>query len=107
MVTQLRDQGFRDIRISRTLLGRVRIVATNAEMRREVVIDPATGLILRDYWVMLHGDDDDDGGSRIFNSDRSGNSGGGSGNTGGGSGGTTGGDDHDDSDDDDDEDRRR
>jgi hypothetical protein len=67
VVDQLRDQGYRDIRISQTFLGRTRIVATNSEYRREIVINPATGAIVRDYWrVLSAGDDDDDNdGGRI------------------------------------------
>lgn len=66
VVDQLRDQGYRDIRISQTFLGRTRIVATNSEYRREIVINPATGAIVRDYWRVLRADDNDDNdGSRI------------------------------------------
>ena len=50
IVEQLQDQGFTRIQISRTLLGRSRIVATTKTMTREIVINPATGTILRDYW---------------------------------------------------------
>lgn len=49
VVAQLRAQGYRRIRISRTLLGRVRILAVGPAGKREVVLNPATGAILRDY----------------------------------------------------------
>ncbi len=92
IISQLRDQGFREIRVSRTFLGRTRIVATNAEFRREIVINPVTGLILRDYWVLLSGDDEGGGGA-IVNP-----------RAGSGEGGGVGDDDDNDDDDDDDDD---
>ncbi|MBY6048881.1 hypothetical protein [Vannielia litorea] len=48
VVSQLEAQGFGNFRISRTLLGRVRIVAIGRGMQREIVFNPATGEILRD-----------------------------------------------------------
>jgi len=60
IVDQLRDQGYTEIRISQTFLGRTRIVAFSDEYRREIVFNPATGVIMRDYWVVLGSDDDDD-----------------------------------------------
>ena len=53
VISQLKAQGFRKIRIGRTLLGRTRIVAINSRMRREIIINPRTGEILRDYWEVL------------------------------------------------------
>jgi hypothetical protein len=79
VIDQLRDQGFSEFRVSRTLLGRTMIVATNREYRREIVINPGTGVILRDYWRALGPEDGDDDDTRLF-SPRSGNSG--SGNSG-------------------------
>ena len=49
LLTELRREGFTDIRIGRTLLGRTRIVARNGDVSREIVFNPATGVILRDY----------------------------------------------------------
>jgi uncharacterized membrane protein YgcG len=77
VIDQLRDQGFSEFRVSRTLLGRTMIVATNREYRREIVINPATGVILRDYWRALGPEDADDDDTRLI-SPRSGNSGSGS-----------------------------
>ncbi len=51
IVSQLTDQGFNQISVSRTLLGRTRIKATSREFQREIVFNPATGEILRDYVV--------------------------------------------------------
>lgn len=60
IVAQLRDQGFDEITITRTLLGRVRIVAQEDDTLREIILNPSTGAILRDYWTELDDDDDDD-----------------------------------------------
>ncbi|MEO1139155.1 MAG: hypothetical protein AAFW87_06835 [Pseudomonadota bacterium] len=49
VVQQLRAQGFRDIEVSRTLLGRVRITSRKGGINRETVVNPSTGAILRDY----------------------------------------------------------
>lgn len=50
IVSQLHDQGFTKIEVSRTLLGRVRLHATSDQLERELVFNPTTGEILRDYW---------------------------------------------------------
>lgn len=47
----LSRQGFTSIEISRTLLGRDRVVATGPDGRREVIVNPRTGEILRDLWT--------------------------------------------------------
>ncbi|WP_294622588.1 hypothetical protein [uncultured Roseovarius sp.] len=60
IVQQLRDQGFDEIEVTRTWLGRVRIVAEEDDTLREIILNPNTGHILRDYWVELDDDDDDD-----------------------------------------------
>ena len=49
IINQLAEQGFTRIKVSRTWLGRLRIVATNDRYQREIVINPNTGEILRDY----------------------------------------------------------
>ncbi len=51
IVSQLQSQGFTRIEINRTFLGRTRIVATRKNLWREIVINPSTGMILRDYSV--------------------------------------------------------
>lgn len=51
IVKQLRDQGYIRISVSRTFLGRSRIVAHDGQIRREIVVNPVTGEILRDYWT--------------------------------------------------------
>ncbi len=51
----LTEQGYTEIEISRTFLGRARIEAHKGDMEREIVMNPNTGEILRDYW---EGEDD-------------------------------------------------
>jgi hypothetical protein len=48
VLNALRSQGYREIWFERTLLNRVRITAAHQDIRREIVIDPRTGEILRD-----------------------------------------------------------
>lgn len=55
IVRQLRDQGLRDIEVSRTLLGRIRINAKGARGTREIILNPKTGEILRDIWLDADG----------------------------------------------------
>ena len=50
LVSQLREQGFHKVTITRTLLGRVLILGSSEEGQREVVLNPQTGEILRDYF---------------------------------------------------------
>ena len=49
MIQSLQSQGFSGIEVSRTWLGRTRIVATGSAGRREIVLNPNTGEVLRDY----------------------------------------------------------
>lgn len=53
IAAELMSQGYEILESNRTWLGRLRIVAENDEIRREIVINPGTGEILRDYSVML------------------------------------------------------
>jgi hypothetical protein len=48
IANELRREGYSDVRIERTLLGRTRILGEGPPGRREVVIDRGTGEILRD-----------------------------------------------------------
>lgn len=71
IVRRLRADGYGDITVSRTLLGRVRIVATKPGLRREIILNPQTGEVLRDLLIAQDGTelpgtlaaDHDDGGS--------------------------------------------
>ncbi|MGB5556817.1 MAG: hypothetical protein WBN04_02285 [Paracoccaceae bacterium] len=98
IVAQLRGQGYDKIAVSRTLLGRTRFVATSASYRREIILNPRTGEILRDFWLQL--DEDSDEGPQIFDQDSDDSARGGS--SGGGDSGDDGGDDSNDDGDDDD-----
>ncbi|PKP71485.1 MAG: hypothetical protein CVT82_02615 [Alphaproteobacteria bacterium HGW-Alphaproteobacteria-4] len=110
---QLRAEGYANITISRTLLGRARIVAVKEDGTREIVIDPRTGHVLRDIWIgndrvatLGHFALQDERETRGSDSSGSGQSGGGSGSSGNGGGNDGGGDDdnHDDDDDEHDDD---
>lgn len=90
---QLQRQGFTVTSSRRTLLGRVRILARKGDLRREIVVNPSTGVILRDFTRRLGGDDPQ---PNVLGGQ-------GSGGTSGGSGGI-GDDDDDDGDDDNDDD---
>ena len=58
---QLLKQGYSDITTSQTWLGRTRIIAIGEDSRREIIVNPRTGEILRDFWQDIDDDDDDDG----------------------------------------------
>lgn len=49
IIRQLQQLGFRKFRVSRTWLGRVRIVAEKTGVQREIIVNPRSGEILRDY----------------------------------------------------------
>lgn len=49
IVAVLREDGYVEIRINRTLLGRMRFVARRPDAQREIVVNPNSGVILRDY----------------------------------------------------------
>ena len=51
IVRQLKKNGYRIVDVSRTFLGRVRIVASRKGGRREIIVNPSTGEILRDLWL--------------------------------------------------------
>ena len=53
VVSQLARQGFVNIEVETTWLGRVRIVAERADGQREIIMNPRTGEILRDTWQAL------------------------------------------------------
>lgn len=84
-IERLRAEGYESISIGRTLLGRIRIVARDATRQREIVVNPATGELLRDYVRREdrgRDDDRDDNGSGPSESGGSGGSGGGAGDDG-------------------------
>lgn len=57
LIARLRDEGYTRIRAKRTWLGRVQIRARKDDIRREIVMNPVTGEILRDYWEEYEDDD--------------------------------------------------
>lgn len=46
---QLRGQGYTQVTVTRTFLGRDRIVASGPAREREIIVNPRTNEILRDY----------------------------------------------------------
>lgn len=114
--SQLQKQGYNQISVSSTLLGRSRIVARGKRGTREIIMNPRTGEILRDQMTMAggtsgpsiagnddngddngksHGSDDkggDDNGSGSGDNSGHGSGGDDSGGDGGDSGGDSGGD---------------
>lgn len=54
IVSILKEDGYLEIRISRTLLGRMRFVAMRSDARREIVVNPNSGVVLRDYVRFLN-----------------------------------------------------
>jgi len=109
VVEQLKDQGYARIQITRTLLGRTRIVATGNAARREIILNTNTGEILRDYWELdsrgpaaQNAGSSSPGGS-IISVPQTGSSGDNSGGHGDTRGQASNDDDSDDSDDDDDD----
>ena len=53
LLAGLQAQGYTVIEKGYTFLGRLRIVAESSEIYREIVVNPATGEILRDYAIYL------------------------------------------------------
>ena len=53
LVAGLRAQGYVILEDGFTFLGRLRIVAENDRMHREIVVNPGTGEVLRDYAILL------------------------------------------------------
>ena len=61
IISQLESQGYRDVTVSRTWLGRIRIEAESGTHEREIVFNQRTGEILRDFWEELEDEEDVDG----------------------------------------------
>lgn len=51
VVRQLKRNGYKVLSVSRTLLGRTRIRAAKGGGEREIIMNAATGEILRDVWI--------------------------------------------------------
>lgn len=63
IISQLQAQGYARIHVTRTWLGRVRIEAEGPGREREIIFNPTTGEILRDYWEI---EDDHSGGDGVL-----------------------------------------
>ena len=53
LIAGLKSQGYVILEDGYTFLGRLRIVAENATYHREIVVNPETGEVLRDYAVLM------------------------------------------------------
>jgi len=104
IVAELKAQGFTRLSISRTWLGRTRILATDGKVKRELVFNGNSGEILRDYSEkveksdspvpeLLNPESKDGGGSDSGKGGDGGHSGSGDGGHSGGDGGHSGGGD--------------
>ncbi len=51
VIAHLRAQGYNKIVVETTLLGRVKISAVLKGGRREIILNPRTGEVLRDLWI--------------------------------------------------------
>ena len=98
IISQLQSEGYVRFEVTRTWLGRLRIAAEGPGIEREIIVNPNTGEILRDYWEV----DDDNQGGGLLSSSGSPSPQSGGGQESGGSGGDD--DDEEDDDDDDDDD---
>ncbi len=52
---ELQRQGYTEISVSFTLLGRSRILARGKRGTREIILNPKTGEVLRDLWTSASG----------------------------------------------------
>jgi len=57
VISDLRSDGYKIVKVSRTLLGRIRILARNKVHTREVVVSRTTGEIKRDVVRAIQGSD--------------------------------------------------
>ena len=55
VLQQLAGQGYANISVETTFLGRVRILAEGDGGHREIILNPRTGEILRDLWIAAGG----------------------------------------------------
>lgn len=96
IVAELRSAGYAEIDVGRTLLGRTRIEASGGGAHREIILDPRTGEILRDYWEILDPSSAEPGQSGIIGGSKVASDDGDGSNSGkGSSGGDDSDDDHD------------
>ncbi len=48
-VRELREDGYASVQVSRTFLGRMRFLGRKPGYRREIIVNPRNGAVLRDY----------------------------------------------------------
>lgn len=65
IIAQLTGQGFSEFEVSRTWLGRTRIISESDLYWREIVFNPNTGEILRDYITLLKDHESDEHGVTV------------------------------------------
>lgn len=53
IIASLEEQGYHVVMRDRTWLGRIWLLVENGEVRREIVFNPGTGEVMRDYAVMI------------------------------------------------------
>ncbi len=63
VVAELQSRGYERIEISRTLLGRYRVVGTTETAGREIVVYGGTGAVVRDYRYDIDNESEDDSGN--------------------------------------------
>jgi len=105
-VSQLQGQGYSNIRVTKTMLGRTKIVAIRNGATREIVMGSRSGVILRDFTVGASGSvssgsvansnsgsngNSNSGNNGNGNSGNNGNGNSGNGNSGGNENGNSGG----------------
>lgn len=94
-LAQLEAQGFSNVSISRTWLGRTRITASTGNRQREIIFNSRSGEVLRDYYEDIEDDQSfellDLGSGQESSGDGGSSVGGESGSSGGGEGGGSGG----------------
>lgn len=71
LLAALVAEGYTIEQTERTWLGRLRIIAIKGDLRREVVINPGTGEVLRDIASAVQRDESDSGGGTAVANDGS------------------------------------
>ncbi|HPD92108.1 MAG: hypothetical protein H6900_09765 [Rhodobacter sp.] len=95
VVARLRNEGYSQVEVSRTWLGRTRILASGPQGQREVILSRNSGEVLRDHMLSGPGAAPDGGPAEGEASPGGGPEGGAEGGGGGDGGGDGGGGEHD------------
>ncbi len=74
IISQLKSQGYHLVEREKTWLGRIVLEFESKTHEREIIVNPNTGAVIRDYKERLDGEDSDDGALdrfyRLFKKDR-------------------------------------